>query len=261
VDHLKQAPWPFGDLTVAGSVSGLLDQALGSMSNDAAQYYLMSGQPTVVVTLVQIAGQDFTTKISSDAVCPYHDERPDLDTQTGTTPLDPVVVLTKPDGTTLLHKKRIWFGDESLEMSNQKKTFFNGAAASTLVQFPVAQKGWALLNCNIDIPTSATLIAGATINIDSGTQSIIFAPKKVSSATETANACLVSSGGSNVPCYEMVGGDAVIDVMTTEGDLYKTLELGTYRSFGYPMESDPPTYNCNLSTDAGPDAAPASAKK
>jgi hypothetical protein len=249
VDHLNAAPWPFADLTVPGNISGLLGSALADMKNDPAQPYLASGQPTVVISNISVAGTSFTGNLSNDLVCSYE----------GT--LDPTETVTQTGGATATRRKRIWFGDVSKEMSNQKKALFPSAPASTLLQFPALQKGWALLNCNIDNPTTDSLVAGVTITIDAPTQSVIFRPKAPAAVKETANGCLVSQGGTYVPCYEMVGGDAVLDVMSTEGDLYKTLELNTYRSFGYPMESDAPTYDCRLSTpDAGADATPASTK-
>jgi hypothetical protein len=236
-DHLNRAPWPFGDLAVPGPIAAKLGTAITDIATDPAQPYLASGQPTVVVSGLKIAGSSFTTNLTNDMVCSYEGS------------LDPIETTTGPGGTKQTRKKRLWFGDVTKEISNQKTAYFSGAAASTLLSFPVATKGWALLNCNLDSPAE-NVAAGVSVNIDSGTQAVIFKPKTPGSVKETANGCLVSQGGTYVPCYEMTGGDVVLDVMSTEGDLNKTLEYDTYRSFGYPMESDAPTYDCKLPAGA-----------
>ena len=39
------------------------------------------------------------------------------------------------------------------------------------------------------------------------------------------------------PCYEWTGGDVSMDFMSAELEMYKTLDVDTFRGFGYDESS------------------------
>ena len=137
----------------------------------------------------------------------------------------------------------LWFGNPALETSNQKTAFYPAASSATelldLFAAPLVPKVL-LLNCNFALPDPTNLgFTGNVAGLEFNDLGIVYDTTQSGRMKETANGCIVDMGASPTEkpsCYETVG-DARIDFMTQDVQIFKTLELQEFTSFGYPTNS------------------------
>jgi hypothetical protein len=194
-----------------------------SNDQDSAQAYLRGGQPAVAIRGIKVLGNDILAQQTSNIICSY---------EGGTIPY-------AADGKT---RRFVYFGDPSLEQSNQQLRFYansveigdetppiyvppppgefsammiirpiptppilppEGSLGSGLVEFSgVSKKGWALLNCNFAHPTDDSQLAALTVPVNVTFPRIGPTVLDENGIKETANGCFVNVGDANHPAFE-----------------------------------------------------------
>ena len=183
--------------------------------------YLMGGRHAVIVTDAMVQGTSITTSKKNHKACSY----------AGT---------SQPragDGTA----RMMWFGNPASETSNQKVAFYPSATSSTellnLFATPLPG-GELLLNCGFSLPDpTGTGFPGNIAGVEFNDFIVPYQTHQSGGITENANGCTVQGSGP-IPerCFETVG-DARIDFMTQDQQIFKTLELQDFTSFGYATNS------------------------
>jgi hypothetical protein len=188
----------------------------GESVRDAGLPYFSGGLPAVLVTELKVDGTSYLGgAVVHNKICSYEGSTEPIEPDTG-------------------RQRKLFFGDIAFEQSNERDRYCAvhdcSAAASGIVDLATQTKGtWALLNCSFIHPDAARsdqraelLVNGIKI-VRNGTGGNI---------TETANACTVDTGGERTErCYEWMG-DASIDMLSAETQLYHTIEFGTFTTFG-----------------------------
>ncbi len=178
--------------------------------NDVRRPYLYGGHHAVIINEVEVADASVMNSITINKICSYEGTH------------EP----SNADGT----PKKMFFGDISLEQSNQKEVYCQSHADecsqhSSLLDFTEYSGGnWALLNCNYASPGELAVVEFGPIYITQAIEDGII--------TETANSCIMG----NEPCFEWIGSDASLDIMNAESQAYHTLDFDLFRSFGYDAE-------------------------
>ena len=128
-----------------------------------------------------------------------------------------------------------------LETSNQKTAFYPSATSATellnLKTTPLPNGEW-LLNCDFGLPDSdGDGFAGDIAGLELNNLGIVYDTQKSGRITETANGCTVDTGGPIPDRCREYDGDARLDFMTQDIQIFKTLELQDFTSFGYATNS------------------------
>lgn len=185
--------------------------------------YLLGGQHAVIVTNAMVDGDLIIDRVKKHKACSY-----------GGTAQPLAADFTE---------RLLWFGNPALETSNQKTAFYPAASSGTelldLFATPLTPKEL-LLNCNFALPDPTnTGFAGNVAGLEFNDLGIVYDTQQSGRMQETANGCLVDMGATPTEkprCYETFG-DARIDFMTQDVQIFKTLELQEFTSFGYPTNS------------------------
>ena len=189
--------------------------------------YLRAGAPAAVIVDVQVRGASVMNAVTSNTVCAYGGY--------GAGALLP----SDADG-----EKKVLYGDVATEQSPERDAFCAAggdcgpAGASGLVSFPVAAKGFALLNCNVVDPGHQGEAAEVRIaNIPIVTE---WPARAGAIVQDTGDTCLVEVTDTlNAPCYAWTGGDAALDPAARlegtsgPGITYGLLDVTWVRSFGF----------------------------
>jgi hypothetical protein len=193
--------------------------------------YMLPGHPIALVLKVKVKNQDDTEPLNqwTNKVCPYWN---------GT-----AAVAEPVDGSNRPYP--LIYGDAAREISNQKTKYYSSATGTTLQTFPVATKGFGLLNCNfVDDTGSVASIAGIEIPVSVTFPQVGGAPLIDEITRETANGCTVNLGTPDAPryeaCFEWDGADVSMDPFASEPQPYRTLTLERFRSFGWGQSGTPP---------------------
>jgi hypothetical protein len=134
----------------------------------------------------------------------------------------------------------LWFGKPQSETSNQKTAFYPAASsAAELWDAKVSPlTGNALLlNCDFALPVVPGDFGGSVAGLEFNNIGVAYNTTSSGLFTENANGCRVKLGPNPTdqkPCYE---GDARLDFMTQDIQIFKTLELQDFTSFGYPKDN------------------------
>ena len=189
--------------------------------------YIDGGAPAAVVLDVEVDGASVMNNITHDTICAYGD-------------YGPGAVVPFANGA----PKKVLYGDISTEQSPQQTAFCatpgvscQSPGASGLVEFPHAQQGKALLNCNVVDPAHGDETAAITMD------NIIIPdewPARSGAITlDTGDACMVEVNAKlTTPCYEWQDGKVSLDpnlAAVTSGDSVPqgTLDFGLFTSFGH----------------------------
>lgn len=187
--------------------------------------YTIGGSHSVVITEVKVNGvsNPHLTKPSKHKACSY----------AGT---------NNPLTGSPFARQLPWFGSPQLETSNQKTAFYPAATSATellnLVTTPLTG-GVMLLNCGFALPDSdGDGFAGDVAGLEFNDLGIVYKTDEAGKIKENANGCIVDRGGpgKDEPCREYEG-DARLDFMTEDIQIFKTLEFQEFTSFGYPTNS------------------------
>lgn len=185
---------------------------------DVNRGYLYGGQPAVIFTEIKVNSTSVRNGISKNTVCSWQG-------------FDAPTYKENPGAPTV--NRKVFFGDVSMEQSNQKDHFFNSATETALVNFLTkTNKAWALLNCNLanenDASEVAEIVATVSTTYDENEYGIIV---------ENANSCLYTNGiggkQTKIPCYEWIGGDVSMDYLSAELEMHNTVDYDLLRGFGY----------------------------
>jgi hypothetical protein len=192
--------------------------ATGSEAQGADPYrgFLWGGQPAVIIK--SVAGTNNLnlqwTNLTSNKICSYEGSQLPVDNG---------------------RAKKVFYGDISLEDSNQKDYYCqnNACPASTMVDYPALSEGIGILNCDFKSPDNADDFAALTfsgLNVTPVyTQGLI---------TETANACIVEIDQYRSEiCYAWAGGRVSMDILDSEVQPFRTLDFSFFKNTGF-HESD-----------------------
>ena len=198
-------------------------------TNPDLQHYLYGGQPAVVITNVEVNGQrELGLPNNRNQICGYWHRT----TGNGTSPTvqgDGFAPLPTVFGPAESSNYGTYLGSAPLGLT----------APTALVDFNAVTGGaYALLNCNY-APVGSSDIAALVIDgipdIDYTTSFTGQGPH--GPVTETANGCFVEIDDvRSEPCYEMIGNEASIDILSpapTGSADNGTLTYDLFRSFGY----------------------------
>ncbi len=184
--------------------------------------FLYGGSPAVVVLDVEADGASVMNGITRNDICSY---------EGGLQPVDGGAA------------KKVFYGDLSDEVSNQKDTFCKDPAnvaacegGRGLVAFDHEGQGFALLNCNYFNPVTTEM---ASVEIGGVVIVKPWPAREGPIVLDNGDTCTVELDAARVePCYVSTGGDASIDpyngfVTLGSFEVFEGLELSLLKSFGH----------------------------
>jgi hypothetical protein len=209
------------------------DNAVCQYQEDSLRPYLWGGQPAVVVLGMSVNGKDVMIGLEENLACGYASKSGESTTKATR------IVPGKPH----VEIKRQVFGSLADEVSGQKAggALIGMDGPNTLVKGQeMVGSSMVLLNCTMAKPKEGKveeMVAGATFTVCEpglcvGEYGIYKQRGVVGAISETPNSCDIVNGLRTQPCYEWMGNEANIDIMSKERFQFGTLDYDTFRSSG-----------------------------